>query len=220
MKILAFNTTNSQLGVALIENEKLLAEVEIGQNSNQAELLIVEIENILRSQNIWYQNIDAVSTIKGPGSFTGVRIGLTAAKIIKLATNLPLFTFDSLAVLAHDHSHFQGKIIAIIDAKMDEFFVAEFISQAGEIKVLQESHLIKLEDLSQLKIDDESLIIGSGKDFLREIFAKKNLIISTKDDEISAKNIAFMALDALQTGASQDESHPLYLRQPKITQRK
>jgi|SRR3989338_4038863 len=221
MIILAFNTTNSQLGVVLLQDQKVLAQVEFDENSNQAEFLIVEIEKILRTQNIWYQDLSAIATIKGPGSFTGVRIGLVAAKMIKLTTNLPLFTFDALSVLANENRAFEGKIFAIIDAKMDEFFIGEFLSQNNKIKTIMESRLVQLHELKDLNLDQNHLIIGNGKNILQEIFARKNIDLKThhNEDKICTKTIALMAFEALILNDFQGDSNPLYLRQPRISTR-
>jgi tRNA threonylcarbamoyladenosine biosynthesis protein TsaB len=95
MLTLGFDTAGSTLSVALLREEKILGKTVISESGRQSELLIVEIEKILRQQKIWYQDLDLIVTTKGPGSFTGTRIGLTAARTIKAATNLPLILINS-----------------------------------------------------------------------------------------------------------------------------
>jgi len=93
--ILAFDTAGSNLFVALLSEEKILTQSAIYESGRQAELLITEIEKILCEQKIWYQDLDLIVATKGPGSFTGTRIGLTVARTLKLATNLPLILINS-----------------------------------------------------------------------------------------------------------------------------
>lgn len=95
MLILAFDTAGFDLSVALLNEEKILNKNTVSETGKQSELLIVEIEKLLREQKIWYQNLDLIVATKGPGSFTGTRIGLTAARTIKAATNLPLILINS-----------------------------------------------------------------------------------------------------------------------------
>lgn len=95
MLILVFDTAGFDLSVAVLNEEKVLSKSVISETGKQSELLIVEIEKVLREQKIWYRDLDLIVATKGPGSFTGTRIGLTAARTIKAATNLPLILINS-----------------------------------------------------------------------------------------------------------------------------
>lgn len=95
MLILAFDTAGFDLSIALLDEKKILAQSFVSESGKQSELLIVEIEKILREHKIWYQDLGLIVATKGPGSFTGTRIGLTAARIMKMATNLPLILISS-----------------------------------------------------------------------------------------------------------------------------
>ncbi len=92
MKILAFDTSSSTLSVAVIDAELnvVLAKNTFHCNAQHSELLIPEIEKILLEADLNYCDLGLIATTSGPGSFTGVRIGLTTARIIKIATGLPL----------------------------------------------------------------------------------------------------------------------------------
>ncbi len=95
MFVLAFDTAASELSVALLKEEETLTQNTIKESGKQSELLIPEIEKILREQKIWYQDLGLIVATKGPGSFTGTRIGLTVARVIKASTNLPLILINS-----------------------------------------------------------------------------------------------------------------------------
>ena len=133
MRILAFDTTNSNLSVALLENKKILSKTTTYESGKQSEILIPEIEKILQTSNIWYQDLNFIASTSGPGSFTGVRIGLSTARTLKIATNLPLISLDSLEVLAFKYCQKSEEIFVAIDARMDEFFVGSFVSKNGGI---------------------------------------------------------------------------------------
>lgn len=204
MKILAFDTSNGALSIALLENNKLLDFIEMQENGKQAEMLIPLIEDILRRNKIWYNSLDLIATTKGPGSFTGVRIGLSCAKSIKLAANLPLALIDSLHAIAYKHKVQEGKILATIDAKMDEFFIAEFSSDGNNLIRLTESRLVNKKEFDI-------------------IAAKHNFICGTTQDSnqvAKADSIGLIAYEEFLAGAKFTEKNPFYLRQPKIGERK
>jgi tRNA threonylcarbamoyl adenosine modification protein YeaZ len=103
MKILAFDTSGFNLSVALFSEQKLLTKNIIFESNRQSELLIVEIEKILKQNRLWYQDLNLIAATKGPGSFTGIRISVTVARILKLATGLPLVLLNSCEVIAYKY---------------------------------------------------------------------------------------------------------------------
>ncbi len=222
MKILAFDTSFGKPSIAIIENDEILTNEVIDDERKPAQLLVFEIDKILEKQNISYQDLSAIATAKGPSSFTSTRIGLSCIKAIKLATNIKIFTFDSLQIMAHFHKDFQGKILAIIDANMNEFFIAEFSFSNNKINILQETKLVNLTDLEKFAITKNHLIIGNCQEIVANIFdAKIGFEISQKNDYIFAQKIAFMTKEALENkDAKFENSDALYLRMPNIVKRK
>ncbi len=238
MKILAFDTSNDGLSVALLENENVIELIEMLENGKQTELLVVTIEKILRNNNIWYDDLDLIATTKGPGSFTGIRVGLSCAKALQIATNLPLIALDSLLVIAHQHRHQNGKILAAIDAKMNEFFVAEFLSENGKITQLSESKLMSTEDFEReaqkkdhqtcgnARTNDKITQLSESKlmraeDFEREAQKKDHQTCGNArtNDKITADLIGKIAYEKFKH-EGESSSTPMYLRSPKISERK
>lgn len=212
-RLLAFDTTNSTLSVALLQDQKILAKNTIRESGKQAEMLIPEIEKILRENKIWYQDLDLIAVTQGPGSFTGVRIGLTVARTLKIATNRPLILINSLEALAFKHREHEGEILVAIDAKMDELFIGKFLAHKGRITIVLESQLVKLEDIKKILPTEDFLLCGSGKKIIAKITRKK---IIDEEEMIEADVVGLLALEKSPSQASD----PLYLRGPKITERK
>ncbi len=222
MKILAFDTTNSTLSVALLENQKILSKNTIFESGKQAELLISEIEKILTENNIWYQDLDLIAATNGPGSFTGVRIGLTVAKTLKIATNKPLILINALEAIAFKHhlaksfaslGMTEGSIIFVaIDAKMDEFFIASFESKNEKLKPILESQLIKQKDIKNFLPKENFLLCGSAKNLISN---KK----SPHEEFAEADAVGLLALEKFNKKDKRDDD-ALYLRAPRITERK
>ena len=226
MKILAFDTTNSTLSVALLEDQKILSKNTIFESGKQSELLIPEIEKILTENNIWYQELDLIAATNGPGSFTGVRIGLTVAKSLKIATNKPLILINALEAIAFKHhlnrpfdklrvkeGEEKGQIIFVaIDAKMDEFFIASFESRNGKLEPILESQLIKQEDIKNFLPKENHLLCGSAKNIISQN--------ETPHEEIvEADTVGLLALEKFNRKDERDDD-ALYLRAPRITERK
>lgn len=204
MKILAFDTSNGALSIALLEDKKVLQFIDIQENGKQAEMLVVLIEEVLRHNKIWYQDLDLIATTKGPGSFTGVRIGLSCARALKLATNLPLILLDSLLIIAHKHRNHNGPILAAIDAKMDEFFIAEFFAEDGKLRRLTESRLATQEEFAKISLK-HNFICGSAKN---------------PTENVSADLIGQIAHEEFLTKGNSNNADPAYLRMPRISKRK
>lgn len=213
VRLLAFDTTNSTLSVALLEDRKVIAKNTIRDSGKQAELLIPEIEKVLRENKIWYQDLDLIAVTQGPGSFTGVRIGLTVARTLKVATNLPLVLVNSLEALAFKHRDYEGEIFAAIDAKMDEFFVGKFFAQNGKLTTVLESQIVKLEDITKILPNRNFLLCGSGKKIIADLTKQK---ITDEEEIIEADSVGLLALEKTPSY----DHNALYLRGPKITERK
>lgn len=212
MKILAFDTTNSTLSVALLEDQKILSKNTIFESGKQSELLIPEIEKILTENNIWYQDLDLIAATNGPGSFTGVRIGLTVAKSLKIATNKPLILINALEAIAFKHRNYSGKIFVAIDAKMDEFFIASFESKNEKLEPILESQLIKQEDIKNFLPKENFLLCGSAKNLI----SKEE---SPHEEIVEADTVGLLALEKFKRKDDRDDD-ALYLRAPRITARK
>lgn len=224
MKILAFSTVESFLSVSFFDGKNLFQNI-INQSGQQAELLIFELEKILNQHQIWYQDLDLIATVNGPGSFTGVRVGLVTARILKLATSKPLITLNSCEVIASKYRYYNGRILVLLDAKMGEFFLGEFIIKNQKVVQLAQPSLIGLEQLSEIPSKEKFLLCGSGKKIVSELLKKpglstSNFEVSEEEDMINADLIAILAHQKFCQGEAESNLDPLYLREPKIGKRK
>lgn len=223
-RILAFDTSNSSLAITLLKNDKILAQNLILENGKQSELLIPEIENILRSQNIWYQDLDLIATTNGPGSFTGVRIGLTAARTINLATKTPLILLNCLEVIAYKYRKITEKIFVVLDARMDEFFIGEFLAQNNKITQVKAPSLIKADEVLKYLPQERFFLSGSGKKIVEDLIKNSSLncdfSTNNDDDFIEGSLIGLLAYEKFSDQKISENFDPLYLRNPKIGERK
>jgi tRNA threonylcarbamoyl adenosine modification protein YeaZ len=214
MKILAFDTTNLIPSVGLSIDGKMLDLLEF-ENQKPAEILVPKIEEILAKNNLNYQDLNAVAVSCGPASFTSVRIGLSCAKALSLSLSVKFFAFDSLLAIAYQQNLKNGKVLVVIDAKMDEFFVANATFENGKIIDFSGSKMIGSDEVKKINGDDFDLICASGKDFIQGGNKAKN-------DKISSEGLCFLAFDALNNKDLRffQDLSPNYIRNPSISQRK
>jgi tRNA threonylcarbamoyladenosine biosynthesis protein TsaB len=214
--ILAFDTTAGGLSVALLNDDKIIALTSVSLSNSQSQLLIPEIEKILREQKIWYQDLGLIAATNGPGSFTGSRIGLSCARIIKAATNLPLILVNGLEAMAFKYRGCNKNIFIALDASGDEFFCAEF----RESEIVQEPCLIKAAELAAIAPEESFFLCGSGKKAAAEILKNQQFESSEGDDVLSADVVGLLGLEKFKNGEVLENLDPLYLRGPRIEARK
>lgn len=222
MKILAFDTASNNNDVAIVKDKKILSQNNIKDFSTQAETLVPSIEKCLNDANLWYRDLDLIAVTKGPGNFTGVRIGFTVAKTIKMTTNTPLVAINNLEAIAYDYvGNYKGNILVVLDAKLDEFFIQEFLIKSGQLKSkYDEPKLIKCQDINNHLPKDNFLIIGSGKEIAGKLIKdKESFTISTKEDCLSAFNLAVLASKIYKKNGK-SKNAILYVRKPNITRSK
>ncbi|WP_168188807.1 tRNA (adenosine(37)-N6)-threonylcarbamoyltransferase complex dimerization subunit type 1 TsaB [Thermoflavimicrobium daqui] len=138
MKILAMDTTTLVMGVAVLENEKVLGEVTTNLLKNHSVRLMPTIDRLLQDLDIPLSEIEAIAVTNGPGSYTGIRIGVTTAKTIAWARKIPLYSESSLTVLAMNGYRFEGLIVPLFDAKRQRAYSGVYRRKGEQlIEVIQ-----------------------------------------------------------------------------------
>ncbi|WP_136667475.1 tRNA (adenosine(37)-N6)-threonylcarbamoyltransferase complex dimerization subunit type 1 TsaB [Flavobacterium sp. H122] len=136
--ILHIETATKNCSVALAKEGQLIAVKEIAETGyTHAEKLHVFIEEVLQEAKITFKDLNAVAVSQGPGSYTGLRIGVSAAKGLCYALSVPLIAIDTLEALARKISVSEGIIIPMIDARRMECYTAVFDSQYNKFKPVE-----------------------------------------------------------------------------------
>lgn len=158
--ILNIETTTKNCSVSIFENDQLLAVKEMAtENFSHAEKLHVFIAEILNENNLVFSQLKAVAVSKGPGSYTGLRIGVSTAKGLCYALNIPLISVDTLQVLALQISIKNGMIVPMIDARRMEVFSAFF--DKNHLKI-RETKAEIIDENSYKEIIEKLHLIGDG----------------------------------------------------------
>ena len=171
--ILCIETATTNCSVAISHNGKILAVKEdYDNNYSHAEKLHLFIQGILEENNLKLSNLDAIAISKGPGSYTGLRIGVSAAKGLCFSLDLPLISVATLTALARQVEQL-GIVIPMLDARRMEVYAAVFNSENEQ--VLNTSAIILGPDTFQEYLEkDQVYFIGSGVEKFQKICLHPN----------------------------------------------
>lgn len=223
MKILAFDGTAKAATVAVCDGEHTLGYYTIDNGLTQSELLLPMAENLLKSLNLTFSDIELYATSVGPGSFTGVRIGVSLIKGLAFGRNIPCVGVSTLEALAENLSPLEGIILPCMDARRSQVYSAIFRCDGEKIERLTEDRAIALSDLAEeLRAYEGERIYLSGDGYA---VAKRALeaagIKLTKTPELlvlqSAVSVARVADRMYKNGdyTNDIELSPIYLRMPQ-----
>lgn len=164
MKILAFETSAKAASVALTDGGKLLAESYQNTGMTHSQTLMVMAQELLKTCGLSPKDVEAVAVASGPGSFTGVRIGVAAAKGFAWGGELPCYGVSTLEAMARNLGIWQGYVVPAMDARRSQVYTAIFHAQKGVLTRLEEDMAISLEELREkIKNFEESIfLVGDG----------------------------------------------------------
>jgi tRNA threonylcarbamoyladenosine biosynthesis protein TsaB len=165
MKLLAIETSTMLGGIAVIDNiTGLFSEVRLNVKSTHSERLMTEIDHILKQSGVEINDMDVFAVAIGPGSFTGLRIGLSTVKGFSFATGKPIVAVSTLEALAWNLPYCLYPVCTILDARKKEVYAALFQWQEEDFTMLMDDTSVKIDVLLE-KIDRLSLgkVIFTGE---------------------------------------------------------
>ena len=164
MLTLAFETSAKAASVALMENGKLLGESYQNTGLTHSQTLMVMAEDLLKQCGKTVSDVTAVAVAEGPGSFTGVRIGVAAAKGFAWGRQIPCYGVSTLEAMAVNLGVYEGHICACMDARRSQVYNALFLVDGGTAERFSEDRAIALADLkTELEhIDGPIYLVGDG----------------------------------------------------------
>lgn len=171
MFILGINTATEIAALALVKDHRLLAEVVLAGQPAQAESLILEIKKLLDFLKLKFKDVELISAVAGPGSFTGLRLGLTTAKTLAQINGQKIVLVDSLENLAWQARHSSGLLFACLKASRDLYNVALFALKDGQFERLTEDLILTEEALVKKLslIKEKFYLAGGGQDLCDKI---------------------------------------------------
>ena len=149
MLILAFETSAKAASVALTQDGMLLGEAYQNTGLTHSQTLMVMAEDLLKQCGKTVNDLTAVAVAEGPGSFTGVRIGVAAAKGFAWGRNIPCYGISTLEAMAESLGIYEGYVCPVMDARRAQVYNALFYVNRSEIRRLKEDRAIALSDLAE-----------------------------------------------------------------------
>lgn len=225
MKILSMECSATPASVAIIEDGKLLASSFVNVRLTHSQTLMPMVENLLTSAKLTVSDIEGLCISNGPGSFTGVRIGISAVKGLAAPRNLPCVAVSTLRAMAENYSDTDCIVCAVMDARCNQVYNALFNICDGKISRLCEDRALLCEELAEeiKKLSQNSkkcvIIVGDGADiFFSYIKECENIKISAPARRFqNAVGVGFVAEKCFNKGETieADKLLPFYLRLPQ-----
>ena len=170
--ILNIETATKNCSVSLSKNGKtLFCKEQADQGYSHAEKLHVFIDEVIKECQVDIKEINAVAVSKGPGSYTGLRIGVSAAKGLCYALNLPLIAIDTLEILASKVNQNDGLIVPMLDARRMEVYSAVF---NRDKKIVSETKAEILDENSYAHVNEKIYFLGDCQEKCKTVLTKSN----------------------------------------------
>lgn len=210
--ILNLETSTKNCSVALAKNgETVLCKEIAEQGFSHAEKLHVFIEEILQEANVTVNQLEAIAVSKGPGSYTGLRIGVSSAKGLCYALGIPLISLDTLAVLASQVQVNEGLIIPMIDARRMEVYSAIFDKNHNKIKEVEAEILT---ENSYQDYNETIYFVGDCQEKCKTVLVKDNFKFLPEIVFPSANEMSKLSYEKFQNNDFEDVAYfePFYLK--------
>lgn len=219
MKILSLDTATESATCAILEDNKLLGEITFNYKKQHSVITMPMIEYLLKNLHLSIKDIDGFVVSKGPGSFTGLRIGAATIKGLSQGTGKPFVSVSSLDALAGAMAYTNGIICPILDALRDNVYTAIYKFEEGNLKQLLDHSAISLKELLEKikNINEDICFIGDCTDKFKDVilseipnarFAPASLNVT------KASCLGEIGMSLLKAGIHEDIYNfaPIYLR--------
>ena len=219
MLLLAFETSAKAGSVALMQDGRLLAESYQNSGLTHSQTIMPMAENMLKSCGFTAQDVTSVAVAAGPGSFTGIRIGVAAAKGFAWGSQIPCYGVSTLEAMARGFAEQDGLVVCTMDARRCQVYNAIFEARQGTLTRLCPDRAISLEELgAQLENSDKPIfLVGDGSILCYHTLKDRvsNLIAPAEHRmHQRAAGVALAAWEQIQQGVIGDGAalEPNYLR--------
>jgi len=160
MKVLGIDTSSNATSIAVIEDNKLICEYTVNTKTTHSQKLMPMIENMLKISEINVNDMDMIAICQGPGSFTGLRIGMATAKALSHVNNLPIVGVNSLELLAGNMDLSDKKICSILDAQRTQVYMGQYKFENNKLVEIKSVDVVEIDELlEELKSSNEEWIL-------------------------------------------------------------
>ncbi|WJN45163.1 tRNA (adenosine(37)-N6)-threonylcarbamoyltransferase complex dimerization subunit type 1 TsaB [Priestia aryabhattai] len=201
MKMLAIDTSNFVMGVAVVEENKVIGEIITNLKKNHSVRVMNAVESLLKDCDIAPSELDRIAVAHGPGSYTGVRIGVTIAKTLAWTLNIPLIGVSSLEALAANGRYFDGYIAPLFDARRQQLYTGlyEWNNERGLVEVESDRLVINKDWAEHLKSYNKPILfIGNDlsmhEEALKEVLSEQAVFAHVQQFNPRPSELAFLGM--------------------------
>lgn len=211
--ILCIESATTVCSVALFEGKKCLSSKELDDGYTHAENLANFVSEVLVDAGVEAAQLDAVCVCKGPGSYTGLRIGVSTGKGLAYGLKCPLIAVSTLEALAHRNIGRDAIRVPMLDARRMEVFAMAFDKDGSTLMDVR-AIVVDEHSFDDLKSKGKLVLYGDGADKLKELYAEDEQVEVLADVRASAKDMILPALKAYGENNFEDIAYfePFYLK--------
>ncbi|MEK6265904.1 MAG: tRNA (adenosine(37)-N6)-threonylcarbamoyltransferase complex dimerization subunit type 1 TsaB [Clostridium sp.] len=222
MRILSLDSATESATCAILDDSTVLSEITFNCKKQHAELLLPIIHELLKNTGISISDIDGFVASKGPGSFTGLRIGLATIKGLCQGSNKPFVTVSTLDSLAYNLAYTDGIICPILDALRDNVYTALYTFNDNKLNRISDYMNVSLDDLINILKEKNctTSFVGDGALKFKERLLSQLPNANYAPSHLNlakASSLGELGLKLLLSGIEDDiySSVPMYLRKPQ-----
>ena len=218
MKILSIETAGNICAVALTEDDKLIKEEILNDGNTHSVKLMPLLDKLLSETDTQISDIDLFACDIGPGSFTGIRIGVSTIKAFLDVTDKKALGISSLEILAENIEENEDIVCALIDAKNENVYYGFFKRENEKYEKIENLGFDNIDNVIQIakQINKKIIFIGNGstiyKDMIESELENIEIILDEEKNNLNARNIAFIAFKKQEEVVDSNNLRPLYLR--------
>lgn len=218
--VLAIDTSGPVAGCAVLKDGKIVHQVAMNHGLTHSEIIMPAVDAALEGAGLRCGDVDVFAAVAGPGSFTGVRIGVCAAKGLAHATGKPCVAVHALEALAMNFYGFDGLCCPILDARRGQVYCAAFDMAGGMPRRALADAALPLEDfLATLPGDRRLVFVGDGvpvhAETVRGILGERALIAPPNLRDLRADAACLLAAARPEAWVPTAQLQPIYLRAPQ-----
>ncbi len=219
MKVLAVDTSSMVAAAAVLENDRLLGEYILNHKKTHSQKLMPMIERLMKDLELNPRDIDVYAASVGPGSFTGLRIGVTTIKSIAYAAEKPVVSVPTLDALAYNIPETDALVCPILDARNNQVYTAIYKKEGNLIKITEYMG-VHISELVQLLKGKNQRVVFLGdavpihQEFLKQELGAQCSLAPANLSLQKASSVACLALQKASVGQLEDcfDMVPFYLR--------
>lgn len=216
MKLLGIDTSGNTASVALCDGERIIAQTTVLTKLTHSQIILPLCKDVLRLANTELSEVDRIAVADGPGSYTGLRIGISAVKGMAFSLGTECVGVSTLEGLAYNLLGFEGRICPVMSARQDLVYTALFECDGKKMKRLTDDKIIAADELAT-SIDGKTFFTGDYAEEFCEKYKSENIVLAPPHLRLQlAGSLCFAAIN--KEAVSCDKLEARYLQRVKAEQ--